>query len=364
MPLELIADQPSHAVLRPYVEPALAPGQIRIRTLFSAVKHGTELRSFTAGSLDSSRPWDWDLRLHDRSAQSPPPKFPQPLGNMCVGEVVERGPGATRFQVGDRVYGHIPTRETHAVDEGLVKAAPAGASAQALMYIDPATFALGGVRDGNVRVGDRVAVFGLGAIGQVAVQLAKRAGASLVVAVDLFERRRAAAARHGADLTIDPKALDAGLELKRLTGTLGMDVTMETSGSSHAFYDALRSLRYGGTLVSLAYYMEPMNGLFFSGEFHRNRPRIVSSRACSEPNPEFGWHNDRMDEEVTRLLVGGQLAVDDLIDPIVPFARAAEAYHEINQHPERSIKLGFDFGATGVPGLRGRAAATREPATV
>ena len=48
---------------------------------------------------------------------------------------------------------------------------------------DPAQFAMMGVRDANVRVGDFVVVVGLGAIGQIAIQLAKRAGASVVIGV-------------------------------------------------------------------------------------------------------------------------------------------------------------------------------------
>ncbi len=343
MPLELIADQADRAVLRAYQERPLRPDELRVRTIFSAVKHGTELRAFTASTLDSSRPFDWDLRLHDRAAQVTAPAFPQPLGNMCYGEVLDVGAEVSRFAIGDKVFGHIPTRQTHTVKEDLVAPAAANASPQALMYIDPASFAFGGVRDGGVRLGDRVAVFGLGAIGQMAVQLAKLAGASWVVAVDLFERRRAAASRHGADLVLDPKACDAGLRIKQLTGKLGVDVALETSGSSHAMYDALRALRYAGTLASLAYYSQPMSGLFLSGEFHRNRPTIVSSRSCSEPNPDFGWSHGRAEANVTAMLVDGRLQADDLIDPIVPFAASAQAYQQINQHPDQSIKLGISF---------------------
>lgn len=39
---------------------------------------------------------------------------------------------------------------------------------------DPAQFALGGIREAHVRAGDAVAIFGLGAIGQIAIQLAKK----------------------------------------------------------------------------------------------------------------------------------------------------------------------------------------------
>ena len=50
----------------------------------------------------------------------------------------------------------------------------------------------------------------------------------------------------------------------------------------------------------------------------------------------------RFQSEALALLLEGRLQADDLIDPIVPFSRAAEAFQEINEHPERSIKLGID----------------------
>jgi threonine dehydrogenase-like Zn-dependent dehydrogenase len=341
MPLELIADRPGHAILRVYEEPPLQPDQIRIRSLFSSVKHGTELRLFRGDSEDTLYRWDGNLRLHVRE-EKPQVQFPMRLGNMCLGRVTEVGVQVTRLKVGDQVFGHLPLRETHTVQEDRVQVAPPGVSPESLMYWDPADFAVGGVRDGYVRLGDRVAVLGLGAIGQMVVQVARLAGARWVVAVDPIERRRSAAARHGVDLVLDPAQVDVGVEVKRLTGNIGVDVALETSGSSSALYDALRSTRYQGTVVSTAYYVGSAQGLFLAGEWHRNRINIVSSRACSEPLPEYGWTFERIRFESLSLLVEGRLKADDLIDPIVSFARSAEAYQEINEHPERSIKLGID----------------------
>jgi D-arabinose 1-dehydrogenase-like Zn-dependent alcohol dehydrogenase len=51
---------------------------------------------------------------------------------------------------------------------------PQGASWKNAVCYDPAQFAMSGVRDANVRVGDFVVVVGLGAIGQIAIQLAKK----------------------------------------------------------------------------------------------------------------------------------------------------------------------------------------------
>ena len=348
MPLELIADRPGRALLQTYEEPPLEPGQVRVRSLFSAVKHGTELRGFRADTPDATDRWDGRLRLH-RRGEPEASRFPRSLGNMCLGEVVEAGAAVDRLKVGDRVFEHLPVRETHTVEAGRLRIAPEGLSPQALMYWDPADVALGAVRDGPVRLGDRVAVFGLGAIGLMAAQCARLCGARWVAAVDPIERRREAARRHGADLVIDPAATDAGVEIKERTEGAGAEVVLETSGAYAAFEDALRACCYAGTVVSSAYYHGEQS-LKLAGEWHRNRIQVVSSRANSEPLPQPGWSFSRIQTESLALLVEGRLRADDLIDPVVPLARAAEAYHEIEAHPERSIKLGIDHAAGGSAG--------------
>ena len=62
MLLELIADRPGHSVMQEYEKQPLGPDQVRLRSLFSAVKHGTELRGFRADSPDNSARWDWELK--------------------------------------------------------------------------------------------------------------------------------------------------------------------------------------------------------------------------------------------------------------------------------------------------------------
>jgi len=79
---------------------------------------------------------------------------------------------------------------------------------------DPTQFALGGLRDANVRAGDFVVVSSLGAIGQIAIQLAKKAGASVVIGVDPLENRRNIARKHGADYCFNPIECDIGYEVK------------------------------------------------------------------------------------------------------------------------------------------------------
>ena len=113
-------------------------------------------------------------------------------------------------------FRHSSFREENVWAAASVRKLPDGVPWQAAVCLDPTDFALGAVRDGHVRIGDAVAVFGLGGIGLMAMQLAKLAGAYPVIGVDPLELRRNVALECGADIVIDSATVDAGLEIKRL----------------------------------------------------------------------------------------------------------------------------------------------------
>jgi NADPH:quinone reductase-like Zn-dependent oxidoreductase len=154
MPRELIALEPRKPVLREYEEPELRLRQIRIRTEFASPKHGTEMVGYrNEPSARKAYDPEWGCMVPN-PADEGPRNFP--LGNMAVGVVTEVGPEVTRFGVGDRVFGHLPIRETHTVDEGAVDPLPDGLEAEAVVCLDPAVMALA-MRDASIRLGDQVA---------------------------------------------------------------------------------------------------------------------------------------------------------------------------------------------------------------
>lgn len=343
MPRELVAIAPRTPVLREYEEPELQPRQVRVRSEFSSPKHGTELGLYRDTSPFSRRRYDpeWQLFL---SREEPTSGFPLPLGNMTVGTVVEVGPEVRQFQVGDRVFGHLPIRETHTVAEARLHPMPPDMTPEQVVYWDPAEFALGAVRDANVRLGDRVAVFGLGAIGFMVLQMSKLSGAEWVVAVDPLPNRRELALQHGADEVLDPAAVDVGLTIKQMTGKRGVDVAIEASGSYAALHEAIRCLHFGGLVVPLAFYQGEATGLRLGEEWHLNRITMCSSRSISDPNRDHPhWDSQRIKECAFRLLREKKLSVAGLIAPIVPLDQAAEAYRLIDEAPERCVKLGIVY---------------------
>ncbi len=372
MPRELIAVALRTPALREYEEPGLGARQIRIRTEFASPKHGTELVGYRDEPA-ARRPYEfaWGAVM-PRPEGVGPVGFPRRLGNMAVGVVAEVGPAVGRFRVGDRVFGHFPIRETQTVDEAEADPLPAGLSPEGAVCLDPAVMAMV-MRDARIGLGDRVAVFGLGAIGLMAVQLARLGGAELVIAVDPIAARREVALALGADVTLDPRAGngDAGLAIRRLTGAepdpngpsrpqrrllggywerptqtsdLGVDVAVEVSGSSQALHQAIRATRFGGTVCVLSFYGGEAAGLRLGDEFHINRLQLVSARAESQPLRDApGWTLERLVETSLGWLAGGRLRTDGIVTPIVPFADSVESYREIDEHPERSIKLGIVF---------------------
>jgi threonine dehydrogenase-like Zn-dependent dehydrogenase len=340
MPRELIAPAAREVAFREYDEVPLQAGQVRVKSEFGAAKHGTEMALYK-GYASPRGVFDGEYQVY--RPERPGVSYPVRLGNMCVGTVIEVGPGVTRLNVGDRVFAHGAFRETHVWPE-TVRLLPDGVSWKAAVCLDPADFALGAVRDGQVRVGDAVAVFGLGAIGLIALQLAKLSGAYPVIGVDPIALRRTVATACGADLVLDPTTCDAGLKIKQMTDKRGADVCIDYSGSHAALQSALRGVAFGGTVVAGAWPGAYPAGLDLGAEAHFNRPNVIFSRACSDPNRDHPrWNEGRIFEVVWRLLSDGQITCEQIVQPVVAFDDLLTEYPKIDTNPEQNIKLGVRF---------------------
>jgi len=305
------------------------PGEVRVRPEFGVEKHGT-MAAFVKGYANERGRWDDKFRVHQKEGMMW--NYPIPLGNMQFG-VTEDGErvawgGAFEDSV---VLKSAGLRRLNGIDW------------RDAAMLDPGEFALGAVRDSGLRIGDTVAVFGLGAIGLAVVQLAKISGASKVFALDPIASRRAVAEQFGA-ISIDPSEGDAGMALREQTGMLGADVVIEYSGSWRALQAAFRGVTYGGTIAYGAFPPAFPAGLDLGGEAHMNRPKVVFTRACSDPNPDHPrWTNARIVATVWDLIADGSLKGDLIVDPPVPFGDLERIYPEIAAHPEKHLKLSVEY---------------------
>jgi 2-desacetyl-2-hydroxyethyl bacteriochlorophyllide A dehydrogenase len=215
------------------------------------------------------------------------------IGHEFVGEVIAAGDEVTRVGAGDRVLGTYGTacgecffckrEEFHKCDEARVYGHGAtlgslqGAQAEQVL-VPHANLTLRKVPEGlsddvalfagdvmgtgfhaidsrPLAEGETAAILGLGPVGLCAVQAAKAAGASQVIAIDTVEDRLKMAESFGATpvhLTDeDPRG-----EVKKLTEGRGVDLAVEAVGHPEALDLALRLARKAGTISVTGVYAE------------------------------------------------------------------------------------------------------------
>jgi alcohol dehydrogenase len=101
----------------------------------------------------------------------------------------------------------------------------------------------------GVRMGERVAIFGLGGVGLAALLGARAAGAATIVAVDVVPAKLELARELGATDVVE--AGEGTVELVRAATDGGADKTIETVGSERVLGDAYAATRRGGTTVTV-----------------------------------------------------------------------------------------------------------------
>lgn len=341
---ELILSVDSKPILKEYEEEPIREGFLRVQTKFGAPKHGTETH---CSDEDPFKKVYYDEKefIFKKREKEETSKGNMGLGNMWIGTIIEIGDGVDGFKLGQRVAGYGNLKNTHTVRAGEVLTMPETMTWQEAVCYDPLQFAMGGIRDGHVRLGDKVLISGLGAIGLMAAQAAKLAGASFVAVSDPIEKRRKVALENGADIAFNPLEEDFGLKLRKQTLGMGVDVVIETSGSYKAIEQGLRALAYGGNFAMVGWLKECHVPIHLGFEGHFNQQKIIFSRACSDPNNDYPrWSFDRICRESWVMLEKGYFRCDNIVDPIVEFSEADQAYENyIMKNPSQSVKMGVSF---------------------
>jgi L-iditol 2-dehydrogenase len=269
--------------VREFPEPALEPGSVLLRTLFSEVC-GTDVHLW-----------------HGRLSGVPYPIIPGHVSVGIAGKVQGRVNvvGGSPVVEGDRLaffdvhrtcgrcractVARTPTRcesrrvygITDSADEGLfggwaeaIYLEPGVTIAKLPDALPPETYISGGcglitavhiIDRAALTLGDTVLVQGTGAVGLSALALARLAGATRVIAFGAPANRLELAKAMGADICVDVERSDQAQRrevVRELTSGLGVDVAIEAAGSAKAVEEALDLVRDGGRYVIAGHYTD------------------------------------------------------------------------------------------------------------
>ncbi len=206
-------------------------------------------------------------------------KKPLILGHEIAGRVVERGAAVRELQVGDRVgvpwlhwscgecefcregYENLCSKQKITgvtVDGGYAEFVKVPAShaigiPDSVSSIEAAPLFCAGVtvfralKKASVSPGQRLAVFGVGGLGHLAVQIGLGLGAD-VTAIDISDQKLALAESLGASTTLDAASNNV---IKELRGKGGVHIALVTSASRAAYDMAFSCVRSTGTLLAV-----------------------------------------------------------------------------------------------------------------
>ncbi|MBV8811167.1 MAG: bi-domain-containing oxidoreductase, partial [Acidobacteriaceae bacterium] len=351
-------------VIEELPDPMAGPHQVLIRPVFSLISSGTETASIhQEGVLKEVADNPSHIRkvLDVMKVNGPVAtlrevhaKFNEfaALGYSGAGILVEKHATVTDLEVGERVaYGGEGTghAETIVTGRNLVARVPPNVGFEQACFATLGSIALNAVRIANISLGDRVAVIGLGLVGQLVAQLARLQGA-VVIATDLRTERVELASRLGAQHSI----FGAGSlrdQVGAITNGKGADcvIIAAAAKSAEPCRIALELCRDRGRIVVLgAVGMTfPWNDMYLK-EIQLYMARaygpgsydpVYEKQGHDYPFAYVRWTENRNMEEFLRLVSTGNVQLEPLITHRFPLQDGPAAYATILEPGSSSLAV-------------------------
>lgn len=278
------------------------------------------------------------------------------LGYSAAGVVIESD--CPEFTIGDKVAvagaGYANHSELVAIPKNLAVKLPEGVDLADAAYTTVAAIAIQGLRIANPKIGDNVAVVGLGLIGLITVQLLRANGCN-VVGFDIDPTTFELAKEFGSD-AVFPSSRDFVKDAVAHTNTVGFDsviITASTS-SNQPVELAIDLLRKKGSIVIVG--AVPMNvprEVFYRKELEM---KIATSYGPGRYDPlyeELGidypigyvrWTENRNMQTIIDLLDKGSLSFKKLTTHKFPIKNAPDAYKLITgEKQEKYIGILIEY---------------------
>jgi S-(hydroxymethyl)glutathione dehydrogenase/alcohol dehydrogenase len=189
-------------------------------------------------------------------------------------------------------------------------------------------------RIAGIRYGDTVMVIGCGAVGLSAVQGARLAGATRIMAVDFEQTKLALALEVGATYTINATHADPVVAIRTMTNWRGADCVLEAAGNEAAFRCATEACRAGGQIVWLGKVGINQEVSFRWGALMGEKRFTRSSYGGAHTATDF--------PTLAQSYLNGELKLDGLITQRLPLEEINRGFNDLKAG--RAIRSIIVFG--------------------
>ncbi|MBB6733330.1 zinc-dependent alcohol dehydrogenase [Cohnella zeiphila] len=312
--------------------PALGPDEAWVRKICTLVSPGTEL-----ACLSGNESW---FRM---------PGIP---GYASVSEVLQTGDNVEGFAAGDIVF-HYGDHSAYSVvsTRHVWLKVPPSLPLPWVPFARMAAVAMTSLRVSQIELGDTVAVTGLGLVGNMASQLARLQGAT-VIGIDLSEQRLQLAKACGADHVLLGGKGELRDEVMRITNGQGVSALIEATGVPKVAVDHLPLVGRFGEVILLGSprgdfqtnVTELLNRIHLDGSYgnltfkgaHEWRYPVLPDR--------FAKHSlARNCGIILELMADGRLRIEPLISHVLKPEEAEQAYQGLRNDKDRYNGVLFDW---------------------
>ena len=332
-------EAPFKAVNRQETLAPLLPGQVLVLTRLSAISPGSEMLIYRGQ-------FPQDLAV-DETIQALASEFTYPIkyGYSAVGRVIEVGVDVETSWLNQTVFSFHPHQSRFLSYPDQLIPVPEGISIEDAVFLPSVETAVNLVMDGAPLIGEHVTVFGQGIIGLLAASLLAQFPLASLITFEPFPIRRAASIQLGASESLDPLAEsfdqavpDRLLELQ----PHGADLVYELTGNPAALDLALTAAGYAGRIVVGSWYGQKRASLDLGGRYHRDRIQLISSQVSTiAPALSGRWDKTRRIELAWEMI--RHIKPSRFITQRFPLDQSQETYQLIDQHPEQTIQVVFEY---------------------
>ena len=273
------------------------------------------------------------------------------IGYSLSGIVLGIGNGTKDLRIGDRVACAGSGLANHAeyvdVPQNLIVKIPKDLGFREASTVALGSIAMQSVRRANLTFGEYVVIFGLGVIGQIALQIAKHAGVR-VIGIDFDENRLRVGKENGAAFVLNPKDSDIVKQVYHFTDGLGADkvIFAAATNSSEPLHQAFRMTRKKGKVVLVGVsgmeikredlYQKELDFLISTSYGPGRYDDEYEMRGLDYPYAYVRWTENRNMQEYLRELAEEAVSLKNLIEKVYPIEKVGEAYEALEK-PERPL---------------------------